>query len=129
MRYQRAATRIHPLGDLVVFLRGLVIRRLFGFDEFALEERNVLGVVELDHVERAIDRLRNQRADDEHVRIPLDHHVRVIREPDRAVRRRLAAVVIEHRLVPAVVRLGTRARKSVVDAHELHRRPIGELPF
>ena len=45
------------------------------------------------------------------------------------MRRRFAAVVIEHRLVPAVVRLRAGAREAVVDADELHRRPVREFPF
>ena len=58
LRDQRAAAGVHPLGDLVVLLRGLAIRRLFGFDELALEQRDLFGIVELDDVERACRRPR-----------------------------------------------------------------------
>ena len=56
-RVERAAAGVHPLGDLVVLLRGLDVRRLLGLDELALEQRDLLGIVELDDVERAVDGL------------------------------------------------------------------------
>ena len=54
---QRAAAGVHALGDLVVLLRRLEVRRLLGLDELALEQRDLLGVVELDDVERPVDGL------------------------------------------------------------------------
>ena len=41
--------------DLVVFRRGLDVRRLLGLDEFALEQRDLLGIVELDDVGGLVD--------------------------------------------------------------------------
>ncbi|EFK95301.1 hypothetical protein LDC_2703 [sediment metagenome] len=62
------------------------------------------------------------------MRVPLDHDVRVVGEPDRAVRGRLAAVVLEHRVVPLGIRLRPGLGEAVVDADRLQRRPFGELP-
>src|SRR5438034_9498678 len=60
---QRHAAGIHPLGDLVVFLRGLVIGRLFRFDKLALEQCDFLWIVALDHIERPVVRLLNTTTD------------------------------------------------------------------
>ena len=106
LRDQRPTARIHPFGNLVVFLGGLVIGRLFRFDKLALEQCDLFRIVELDHVEGAVDCLRNQRADDEDVRIPLDHHVRIIREPDCAMRR-LSAFAISVASIAVVGALAT----------------------
>ena len=38
-------------------LRGLRVGRLLGLDELALEQRDLLGIVELDDVDRLVDRL------------------------------------------------------------------------
>src|SRR6266536_6391161 len=122
---ERAATRVHPLGDLVVLRRRLEVRRLLGRDEFPFEEGNVLGIVELDDVGRAVGRTRVERADHEHVRIPLEHHVRIVGEPDRAVLRRLAARVVADRPVPALVGLGSGLGEAR-DADRLQRRPRRE---
>ena len=47
---ERAAAAVEALADLVVLDRGLDVRRLLRLDELALEEDDLLGVVELDHV-------------------------------------------------------------------------------
>ena len=60
---KREAAGVHPLGDLVVLDRGFHVRRLLGLDELALEQRDVLGVVELDDVGRPVDAAGDQRAD------------------------------------------------------------------
>jgi hypothetical protein len=83
-----------------------------GLDELALEKADLLGIVELDYVGRPADAARVERADHEHVRVPLEHHVRVVGEPDGAVPGFLAAVVVEHRLVPALVGLRAPWRGS-----------------
>ena len=49
---QRRGPR-HAHADLLVLARGLVVRLLLGLDELALEEGDLLGIVELDHVARA----------------------------------------------------------------------------
>ncbi len=49
-RHQRAPSGVHAFGDLVVFAGGFHVRGAFRFDELALEERNFLGVVELDDI-------------------------------------------------------------------------------
>ena len=72
---QRAAAGVHAQRDLVVLGAGFPVRGLLGLDELALERGDVLGVVELDDVERLLRPLREQRGDDQHVRIPLDHDV------------------------------------------------------
>ena len=53
--------------------------------------------------------MRVQRGHHQHVRVPLDHDVRVVGQPDRAVRRQSAVAIAQHRLVPAAV--GRRARR------------------
>ena len=70
-----------------------------------------------------------ERGDHEHIRIPLDHHVRVIGEPDRAVRRRLAIAVLEHLVVPRLVRRRARRAEALVHADRLHAIPVAELPM
>ena len=115
------------LPDLVVLDCRFHIRGLLGGNELGLEQRNVLGVVELDDVERLVDVLRDQRGHDQHVRIPLDHDVRIVGQPDRAVRRQLAVVILEYGLVPALVGLGAGlGERGHADA--LHRVPVGKLP-
>src|SRR5258708_39719866 len=47
---QRAPAAVHALGDLVVLDRGFPVGGLLGFDELALEQDDVLGIVELDDV-------------------------------------------------------------------------------
>ena len=89
---------VHSQRDLVVFCAGFPVGGLLGLDELALEGVDVLGIVELDDVERLLRSLRNQRRDDEHVRIPLDHRRRVVGQPDRAVAR--------HRIVEAALAVG-----------------------
>ena len=52
---QRPPPAIHALGDVVVLDRGLHVRGLLGLDEFTLEGDDLLGVVKLDNVQRAIN--------------------------------------------------------------------------
>ena len=125
---QRAPALVHALGDFVVLRGSFHIRGLFGLDELALEQCDVLGIVELDDIGRAVDGAREQRAYDQHVRVPLEHDVRIDCYPDRAMLRRLAAVILEHGLVPALVGPGARFRECVLDADGLHRVALGELP-
>ena len=66
--HKRAPARLHAFADFVVFGRGFQVRRLLGFDELALEQRDFLGIVELDDVGRPVHAVRDQRTDDEHVR-------------------------------------------------------------
>ena len=106
--HQGAPAGVHAQGDLVVLDAGFHVGGLLGLDELALEGVDLLGVVELDDVERLLRPLRMQRRDDQHVRVPLDHHVRVVGEPDRAVLRRLALAVGQHARATAVGGLPAR---------------------
>jgi hypothetical protein len=124
---QRQAAGVHALADLVVLDAGLHVGGLLGLDELALEGGDFLGVVELDEVHRPGGADREQRGDDQHVRIPLDHDVRVVGQPDGALRRPVALAVLEHRLVPLLVHVRARL-EGAVDAHGLHRVLLGELP-
>src|SRR6185369_15643220 len=56
---ERVAAGVHPLGNLVVFARSLQVRGLLGVYELAFEERDVLGIVELDDVGGAVYRARD----------------------------------------------------------------------
>ena len=60
--------------------------------------------------------------------IPLDHDVRVIGEPDRAVFGRLATPVVQQLLVPALVDRATGLAQTVGHAHGLHRILRPEFP-
>src|SRR5688572_1771272 len=125
---ERPAALGHAHADLLVLERGLVVGPLLGLDELGLEERDLLGVVELDHVAARLRARRIERRDDEHVRIPLDHEVRVVREPDRAVRRRLAVAEAQHGVMPFLVRVGAGLSKRLVHADGLHAVPVAEFP-
>ena len=48
------AAGVHALRDLVVLDAGLPVGGLLGLDELALEGGDLLGVEELDHVERLL---------------------------------------------------------------------------
>ena len=50
LRMQEPAAFVHALGDLVVLDGRLHVGGLLGLDELALEQRDLLGVVELDDV-------------------------------------------------------------------------------
>ena len=84
---ERAPARIHPFGDLVVLGCSFHVRGLLRVDELALEQSDVLGLVELHDVGGPLDTAREHHAHDQHVRVPLEHDVGVDREPDRAVPR------------------------------------------
>ena len=132
LQHQGAPTGIHAQRDLVVFLRRFSVRSLLGGDELALEQHDFFGVIELDHVGGRLRPARNQVRYHQHVRIPLDHDVRVEGEPDRAVSRhpiveaRLA--VLQHFRMPLAIGFTARARQGVVDAHGLHRVALAVLP-
>jgi len=79
---QGATAGVHALADLVVLDAGFHVGGLLGLDEFALEGCDVLRVVELHHVERLAGADRMQRGDGQHMRVPLDHDVRVVGQPD-----------------------------------------------
>ena len=79
---QGGAPGVDPQRDLVVLVSGFEVRSLLGFDELALEEGDLLRIIELDDVGCPVDRARDQRTDNEHVWIPLDHDVRVVHHPD-----------------------------------------------
>ena len=70
-----------------------------------------------------------QRRDHQHVRVPLDHHVRVVGEPDRAVLRRLAVAVLR---APPRASCGRPASpacaSALLHADGLHRVVLAELP-
>ncbi|KGX49629.1 hypothetical protein Y025_5569 [Burkholderia pseudomallei TSV32] len=127
--HQRAAAGVHAPCDLVVLDRGLHIGGALRLDELALEQRDFLGVVELDDVRRLLRAARNQPRHHEHVRIPLDHEARVIDHPDRAELRRHAVAITEHLIVPLLVRRAARLRERVVHAHRLHAVPVAEFPL
>ena len=62
------------------------------------------------------------------MRVPLEHHVRVVGEPNGAVLRHVAAVIVEHGLLPALVGLRPCLAQAR-DADRLQRRPRREFPL
>src|SRR5687768_5375877 len=102
-----APPAVQAQADLVVLDRGLDVCGLLRVDELALEERDLLGVVKLDHVGGASGRAWDQVRDDEHVRIPLEHEPRIVGHPQRAMLHRAAIEILEAGFVPALV--GRRA--------------------
>src|SRR5664279_1439495 len=64
-----APAGVHAQRDLVVLGAGLPVRGLLGLDELTLERLDVVRVVELDDVEGLLRALRDQRRDDQHVRV------------------------------------------------------------
>ncbi len=125
---QRPAPRIHALADLVVLDAGLHIGGLLGLDELALEGGDLLGVVELDHVERPRRADRVQRGHGEHVRVPLHHDVGVVGEPDRAALGHAALAVVQQHLVPLPVHIRAGLAEGGGHAHGLHGVVLLELP-
>src|SRR5688500_2950653 len=73
---ERARAAVKALADFVVLDRRLDVGRLLRLDDLALEERDLLGIVELHHVGRARGRARDEVRDDEHVRVPLEGEAR-----------------------------------------------------
>src|SRR5688572_24013141 len=57
---ERAPAAVQALADLVVLDRGLYVSGLLRVDEVALEEHDLLGIVELHHVGGARRRARDQ---------------------------------------------------------------------
>jgi hypothetical protein len=70
------ATAIHALADLFVLARGLHTDGALGFGELGLQIDDLLGIAELDDIERPINVPRNQYRYDQHVRTPLEHDFR-----------------------------------------------------
>src|SRR2546430_458484 len=65
---------------------------------------------------------------DERVRVPLDHEIREVRKPDRAVLRLLAVTVAQHLLVPSFVGNASGLRERAFNTASLDAVPIAELP-
>jgi hypothetical protein len=125
---QRLAACVHALRDLVVLDAGLHVGRALRLHETGLEGGDLLGVVELHHVERLVDTERVQGRDGQHVRVPLHHDVRVVGQPHRALCRQLAVAVLHQHLMPLLV--GGAARlEQVLDAHGLDRVLGLEFPL
>ena len=129
---QCLAAGVHAQRDFIVLVAGFQVGSLLGGDKFGLECGNFLGVEKLDQIQRLLRALREQRGHHEHVRVPLDHHRRVVGQPDRAVFRNRAVAVLLHRGVPALVnrRSGRTVglRQCLVDADGLHRMVFAEFP-
>ena len=126
---QGLAAAMEPGADLGVLGGGLHVRRLVRLDQSALEERDLLRIVELEDVGGVLRRARDQRADDERVRIPLEHHVGVVDRPYRAVLRELAAAVGEDRVAIAGVVRRDLVTPLVLDAENLVRPALAETPL
>ena len=62
------------------------------------------------------------------MRIPLEHDVGEVGQPDRSVPRQLAVAVAQHLLVPGPVGRRAGPAQVLVDADRLHRVPLAELP-
>ena len=101
--HQRLAPGVHAQRDLVILDTGLHVGGLLSRDEFALEGGDLLGVVELHHVDRFLRPFGVERRYHQHMRIPLDHDVRVVSQPDRALFGWRAIAQRQHRLMPALV--------------------------
>ena len=89
---------------------------------------DVVVVVVFDHVQRFVQSLRVQCGDHECVWIPFDHDVRVVGEPNCALRRWCAVLVFEYLVVPFLV--GGRAGfgELVKYADGLHAVMLTKLP-
>src|SRR6476661_10070353 len=117
----------HTRANLAVFDCRFCIRRLLGSDEVSLEQHDVFRIIKLDYVRARLRSARHHAADDQHVRIPLDHHIGIVREPDRAPRRHLAAIT-QHDIVPLFVDRRTRPAQTFFYAAGLDAVPITEFP-
>ncbi|MOA23046.1 hypothetical protein D3C78_1436460 [compost metagenome] len=102
-QHQGLAAGVHAFGDLIVFDGRFHVGGALGFDEFAFERRDFLGVVELDNVHRFLRALRVQRGQHQHVRVELDHVGRKVRDPDRAEVGRVAFAERQQAVVPLLV--------------------------
>ena len=70
-----------------------------------------------------------QAADHQRVRVPLDHHVRVTGQPDRAVFGCHAIAVLQHHIVPFFVGVGAGLAELVRHADSLYRVMLREFPL
>src|SRR5688572_26999148 len=127
--HERAAAGGHARNDFSVFDSGLPVCRLFGFDEFTLEKRDIFGIVELDYVRTRFRSARNQITYDERMRIPLDHHIRKVGEPDCALSGIGTFSVAQDLFVPALIDGAAGPRKPALHSASLHAVPIAEFPF
>ena len=100
---QRGAAGVHSQGYLVVLDAGLHVGGLLGFDELPLECADFLRVEKLHHVECLARSLGKEAGNDQHVRVPLKHHGRVVGQPDGALGGCLALPVVQHHLMPLPV--------------------------
>lgn len=126
--HQRPAPGVHAFTDLVVLNAGFHVGRLLGLDKLSLESLNFFRVVELHHVERLVDAARVQGRDRQDVRVPLDHDVRVIRQPDRSIFARFAFTVAVKGSTPALVDGRAGMCAGFGGAYRLHRIVLVELP-
>ena len=126
--HQRLAAGVHAQCDLVVFGAGLPVRGLLGLDELALEGDDLFGVEKLDDVECLLRALRVQRRDDEHMRVPLDHDVGVIGQPDGPVFRGLSVAIRQQCVMPFSIGRRPGFRERIVRTDGLHRVVIAEFP-
>src|SRR5438105_4100081 len=118
---QRAPAAVHALAQDVVLDRGLRVRRLLRLDELALEQRDLLGIVELHHVGRAPRRTRDQVRDDQHVRVPLQHQSGEVRHPERAVLGLAAVEELEAGVLPAFIGRRAGLLQTRLRRDDLHR--------
>ena len=101
--HQCFATSIHAFGNLVVFDTGLHVGGLLRFNKLAFECNDFLWVVKLHHIEGFVRVDGMQGRNRQHMRIPLDHDVRVISQPNRATVRQLTIAVFQQYVVPLLV--------------------------
>ena len=122
------AAVVHALADFFVLQRGFIVGLLFGSDKFRLEQCDFFRVIKFYDVAATLGPARYDGGNHQNMRIPLDHDVRVIGEPDRALRWFTAFAKFEHHLVPLLVRFGARPRQRFIHAHRLHAVPVAEFP-
>src|SRR5688572_4253331 len=127
--HERPASFSHARADFGVLECGFPIRRLLRFHELALKECNVFGVVELDDVGARLGAARNDGADDQRMRIPLNHEVGEVGEPDCAVARRITFTIAQHLVVPPAIDAAPGTGERVLDSAPLHAVPLAELPI
>ena len=125
---QHAPSAVHTLRNDVVLMRGLEIGGSLGLDEIALEQGDFFRVIELHHIGGVLRRARNERRHHQYVRIPLQHHVRVVQHPDGTEGGVLAFAIVAYRFMPAFVDWCTGTRKIFLDPDHLHREGVGEFP-
>ena len=124
---QGAAARVHALANFVVFQAGFHVGGALRLHEFTLESGDFLGVEKLHHVQRLVHAHRKDGGNGEHMRIPLHHDVRVVRQPDGAAPWLLPALVVQQHLMPEPVNVSARLEAGR-HAHGLHRIVAAKLP-